>query len=285
MARARNIKPGFFTNDQLAEVDPIGRLLFAGLWTLADREGRLHDRPKKIKAEVLPYDDADVDALLTILADRGFILRYSVAGVAYLQVVNWAKHQSPHHKETDSDIPAPDQHGADTASIPTPSGTDEALAPVEHQTNTGQAPVEHEINRADSGYLIPDTLNLIPDTLTPPKPPKGADRAPTPLHGPNLGVEQRELFERFWRAYPKRQAKAEAVRWWQRAKPDPDTVAAMLDGIARQLQSASWQSEGGRFIPMPSTWLNQRRWEDETAMPPPRLPHNHPEMARRRIYD
>jgi hypothetical protein len=49
MARSRNIKPGFFTNDELAECHPLGRLLFAGLWTIADKEGRLDDRPKKLK--------------------------------------------------------------------------------------------------------------------------------------------------------------------------------------------------------------------------------------------
>ena len=61
MARARNIKPSFFTNDVLAEIDPLGRLLFIALWTMADREGRLEDRPKRIKAEALPYDDANAD--------------------------------------------------------------------------------------------------------------------------------------------------------------------------------------------------------------------------------
>ena len=48
MARARILKPGFFANELLAEIHPYGRLLFAGLWTLADREGRLEDRPKRI---------------------------------------------------------------------------------------------------------------------------------------------------------------------------------------------------------------------------------------------
>ena len=54
--RARNIKPGFFKNDTLAELEFAARLLFIGLWGLADRAGRLEDRPKKIKAEVFPYD-------------------------------------------------------------------------------------------------------------------------------------------------------------------------------------------------------------------------------------
>lgn len=105
MARARIIKPGFFMNDELAEVEPLGRLLFAGLWTIADREGRLEDRAKKIKVEILPYDDCDVDFLLDELHNRGFITRYSVNGKKYIQIVNFSKHQNPHQNEKASSIP------------------------------------------------------------------------------------------------------------------------------------------------------------------------------------
>ena len=97
-------------NDQLAEIEPLGRLLFAGLWCIADREGRLEDRPKRIKAEVLPYDDCDVDDLLNKLAEREFIIRYEVNGEKYIQVVNFIKHQNPHYKEVPSEIPAPEGH-------------------------------------------------------------------------------------------------------------------------------------------------------------------------------
>lgn len=86
MARARNIKPGFFANEKLAECDPLARLLFAGLWCLADREGRLEDRPKRIRAEVLPYDICDAEALLEQLKEHGFILRYESCGSRYIQV-------------------------------------------------------------------------------------------------------------------------------------------------------------------------------------------------------
>lgn len=112
MARARSLKPGFFTNDKLAECQPLARLLFAGLWTLADREGRLEDRAKKIKAEVLPYDDADADELLTALAGHGFIQRYEVNGEKYIQIVAFLKHQNPHVKEPASSIPPPQKNGS-----------------------------------------------------------------------------------------------------------------------------------------------------------------------------
>ena len=102
MARARNIKPGFFDNEILGELPALTRLLFIGLWCLADREGRLQDRPKRIKKELLGYDDVtadDVDTMLQQLNDNGFIQRYEIAGEQYIQVTNFLKHQNPHCKE------------------------------------------------------------------------------------------------------------------------------------------------------------------------------------------
>lgn len=109
MARARNIKPGFFANEELAELPMAARLLFIGLWTLADREGRLEDRPKRIKAQIFPYDDnLDVDQLLNDLFQnkQRFILRYKIGEDSFIQISNFAKHQKPHANESESAIPA-----------------------------------------------------------------------------------------------------------------------------------------------------------------------------------
>ena len=84
--RSRNIKPGFFKNEILAECDPLARVLFAGLWCMADREGRLEFRPKRIKAEILPYDDCKIDVLLNQLLQTGFIIVYSIDGANYLSI-------------------------------------------------------------------------------------------------------------------------------------------------------------------------------------------------------
>lgn len=138
MARSRNLKPGFFKNEALAELAPLARILFAGLWCIADREGRLEDRPKRIRAELLPYDDGSVDAMLDELRLAGFILRYQRGEQRFIQVVNFAKHQNPHVREPESTIPAPDEHSAGTV-----------LAPDEHRTGP-----------ADS--LNPLTSSLIP---------------------------------------------------------------------------------------------------------------------------
>lgn len=111
MPRMRAIKPGFLHNELLAECEPLARVLFAGLWMFADREGRLEERRRRIKADCLPYDDCDVGALLDQLAARGFIERYAVDGVAVIQVVNFRKHQRPHKREAASTLPGPNGRG------------------------------------------------------------------------------------------------------------------------------------------------------------------------------
>lgn len=107
MARARNLKPGFFKNEDLAKCDPLARLLFAGLWCWADREGKLEDRPERLKAEILPYDKVDVSKLLDQLAARGFILRYEASGKRCIQITTFAKHANPYKDEPSFDLPDP----------------------------------------------------------------------------------------------------------------------------------------------------------------------------------
>jgi len=112
MARARNIKPKFFTNPELVELPFSTRLLFIGLWTIADREGRLEDRPKQIKMNIFPSDEVDINSALSDLQNAGLLLRYEVDGVRYLQINTFCKHQNPHKDEKASTIPAPKLHGA-----------------------------------------------------------------------------------------------------------------------------------------------------------------------------
>lgn len=109
--RARNIKPTFFSNEDLADLEYQARLLFIGLWCAADREGRLEDRPKRLKALLFPYDEdmtaTRMDGLLSQLEDAKFIIRYQVGEGRFIQVVNWKKHQRPYQDERASTLPPP----------------------------------------------------------------------------------------------------------------------------------------------------------------------------------
>lgn len=148
MARARNIKPSLFKNEILGQADPIYTLLFQSLWLLADREGRLEDRPMRIKAETFPYRDGlNIDAMLSWLHENGFIVRYSSRENPndsrenrYIQVVNFFKHQNPHKNEAESTIPCFSNGCTTSEKIGTTS------------EKIGSAPA--------------DSLNLIPDSLS-----------------------------------------------------------------------------------------------------------------------
>ena len=146
MARSRNLKPGFFKNEFLSLLDPYARLLFAGLWTLADREGRLEDRPLKIKAELFPYESVDAEKLLDELdkSPDKFIIRYVIDNKHYIQISNWLEHQNPHRQERPSKIPAYDTCRENNGTCRENNGSDRASSLI-------------------PSSLIPDSLNLIPD--------------------------------------------------------------------------------------------------------------------------
>lgn len=93
-------------NEDLAELEPLTRLFFIYLWMLADREGRVEDRPKKLKAKALPYDiNVDADVMLNDLQSGGFLVRYEADGGKYIQILTFSKHQKPHSNESQSVIP------------------------------------------------------------------------------------------------------------------------------------------------------------------------------------
>ena len=150
MARTRNLKPAFFKNEDLAECDPVVRLLFAGLWTLADREGRLEYRPKRIRAELFPYDAFDVAGMLDQLAARGFIRLYEVDGQKYLEIPTFLTHQHPHPSEKTS-CPQPPEVA---------TAVKNNCKSVTSRENSRQ--VSEEQGTKPSLYLVPSTSHLAP---------------------------------------------------------------------------------------------------------------------------
>lgn len=73
-----------------------------------------------------------------------------------------------------------------------------------------------------------------------------------------------EMFEIFWEHYPRKTAKKLAFSAFQKINPDNSLLDKMLYAI--KWQSEKWKEENYKFAPHPSTWLNQRRWEDECPL-------------------
>lgn len=157
MARARNIKPAFFNNDILAELDPLDRLAFIGLWTIADYKGCLEYRPLKIKAMILPYDNCDFSKIAINLDKSGFIRLYSVDDVEYIKILNFEKHQNPHKNEKEKGSDIPDYQPQDI----------DSKGKKEKSRKIAINPDKNGTNRADSLNLIPDSLSLKPELVIP----------------------------------------------------------------------------------------------------------------------
>lgn len=69
-----------------------------------------------------------------------------------------------------------------------------------------------------------------------------------------------EDFQKFWSAYPKKVGKQATAKAFKKVDVPLDVLMTALD---QQKQLAQWKKDGGQYIPNPTTWLNQRRWEDE----------------------
>lgn len=237
MARARNIKPAFFDNDELAENDPLGRLLFIGLWTLADYQGNLEWRSKRIQKQILAYDKCDIDKLAINLDKSGFIRFYSDGDNLYVNIANFTKHQNPHKNERSkgSGIPNYSDQGRQMVDL---------KGLTINRDLSGLKPDDSDSNRADSLLLIPDSPILIPS-----------------YEDEHL---LEEGFDIFYSAGLVKKSKAQAYKKFKslakQMKADPIEFGQLL---AADVQARIAKQQFGIDKLHPSTYLNNQRWTDE----------------------
>ena len=89
----------------------------------------------------------------------------------------------------------------------------------------------------------------------------------TPKNPPTPKGVIDNCFANFWNPYPRKTAKVQAQKAWAKLNPSPALQAQILAALAAQCKSEQWTKDGGAFIPHASTWLNQRRWEDQLPSP------------------
>jgi hypothetical protein len=247
--RARNLKPGLFKNEILGAADPLYTLVFEGLWCMADKAGRLEDRPLRIHAEVNPYrPSASTVQALDWLVQHRFMIRYEAAGQKYLAVRNFGEHQQPHIKEAVSKIPAPSNQEVVEAPVKTGASTEvAALTP-------------------DSGLLIPDSGV------------RGAARQPGDVPRlPKLSKPaEPDWMPAFRRAYPRRsgsQRWESARRHAVKRLAEGHTVAEIMAGVERYAAYCAAESIlGRREVQQAATFLGDDKGFLEPWTPsPPKL--------------
>lgn len=241
MARIRSVKPEFWADEDLAELQRDARLLYIGLWNLSDEHGRLRGDPRYIKGQLFPYDEdlppKEVDVLLNALVSAKKLVRYTVDGAQYAFLPNLARHQRLDSDKVPSRLPPP----AETPD-PDSSASESEKIPDESAPRAEQTTLLYVAGSMEQGAWSMEHVDS----------PESARRSRADAE-----------FDRFWAAYPRREAKGPARKAWDKAilRADPDRILAAAE---------TYRDQPGRdpkFTAHPATWLNGDRWLDER--PPP----------------
>lgn len=232
MSRIRTIKPEFFRHYELwlAEHEtglPL-RVAFAGLWCVADREGRFPWIPPQLKIETLPYDDVEFSRVLDALATCGFVEKYRVGERDFGVIPAFKKHQAINNRERDSELPKP----PDDAVLTRVARVRDALTTREAHVAQGKEGKgkEQDKPRGNGDSLFPEFW------------------AAYPVH------KAKETARRAWnRIQPDRELLKLILAAVEAQKRERGALRAAGKFVPE------WKH--------PATWLNASCWEDEVAKP------------------
>ena len=242
--RIRSLKPEFFDSPSTATAGPWARILFMGMWCMADDWGVGPANPKELAASIFPNDDQwtskELPSLCKEVADSYGVVFYTHRGRPYFQIPTWEDHQITQRRAKRRYPTADDPESVlDQASPELPSIRKEL--PCE----------DKEKSSSEQGNRGSGEQGNSPSR-------KRSDETP-------------EGFDAWWAQWPKKVAKAAALKAYKTALKKTD---ALTLGQSAAAFIAAEQRKGTaiEYIPNASTWLNQERWEDDTSTPPAMAP-------------
>jgi hypothetical protein len=170
MARIRSLKPEYWADEEIAELPRDARLLYVGLWNLADEHARLRGDARYVKGQLFPYDDdldsTAIDGLLKLLADAGKLVRYVVGGRSYAFLPTLSKHQRLEPDRVPSRLPGPPgatpstpssepraDESAPDANTSEPRAKDHALSMFSSLSLAGSMEQQHARERAPAAAI------------------------------------------------------------------------------------------------------------------------------------
>lgn len=208
---------------QIAKLSRDARLLYIGLITFGDDDGRLKASPALIRSQMYPYDDdvkvADVARWLKEIEGQKLVVGYEVEGEPYYFHPKWEEYQQIREdRRRESHIPAPDMEFLPVATKRQPIGN-------------------------QKGDKAPP--NISKDNIS------------------KDNINQDVAFVAFWEKYPYKVGKKAAWRAWQKVSYTPELGATIMAALEAWNATPQWTKDDGRYIPHPATWINGERWDDE----------------------
>jgi hypothetical protein len=228
MSKQRMIRDSFWTDSYIERLSPDEKLIFLYLLTnpLCNIGGIYEIRTKRIGFET-GYDIEVVENILSRFERDKKILRHE----DWIVLVNHIKNQSLNPSVI---------QGCERIFDELPE----------------------DIKLRVTGWVQAGLLNLTLLNLTLPNS-TSLNSTKRKKAEPVIGDIYSEDFSKVWNVYPKKVGKGGAYKAWQKIQPDVNIV---LSAVEEQKQCDQWQRDSGKYIPHLATWLNQRRWEDETKI-------------------
>jgi len=246
MPRIRTIKPSFWRSPSTGHASPWARLLYIAMWNWADDWGRAEWTPRELLGFAFPHDtddpcdDLNFPTLVQEVSRKFSIKFYRCGERRFYAVDNWDEHQKV-PKRVESKFPAPD----DPECVPDKEVYGESW---KSQNFSGTFLTTSE--KVGTGSKEVGSKEVGINTLARP-----ASKSLEP-----------DRFDEFWAVYPRKAAKAKARTKFATAvkKVGAQTV---IDGATRYAADPNLPEQ--QYIPHPTTWLEQGRWDD------PPLPARH----------
>jgi hypothetical protein len=195
MARIRGVKPELFRHEGLQDLGAQAMLIFIGLFTQSDKEGRFCWNVRQLKLDLLPFIDYDLGVTLSALSEAGFIEKYVINGKSYGVIPGFKTHQYTTGKEPDSKLPAPpNTNPSMTRTCPV---NDESLTGHTEERISGHTGSESE-SESESELGSEGEKDLTDSATAQP----AGDVFELPLKdGSSYGVPQ-ELYAEYCKSYP-----------------------------------------------------------------------------------
>lgn len=234
MARIRTIKPEFWTDEEIVELDYEHRLLFIGLWNFADDQGFFTDRPKRIKMQIFPGDNVDVEGALDTLWRAGLLTLYGSDEGRIWRITNWERHQR----------------------VSNPSRERYSLSDLREHPRPGVS--------------VQSTLESYPAEGREGKEGKEGNKGANSREStPNL-PEHDEQFTRFLQTHPNINNPTTTYKAWVEATKH-EQPERIIECAANYRAHTQRERTEPRYIKRSANWLNERAWlNTNAAAPPPR---------------
>lgn len=132
MARKRMIDPNIWQSEDFSKLSTLGKIVFIGLFSLADDEGRGRCNPVYLKSTLFPYEEgirsADIDKTLSEISSNMSVIFYSCDGSNYYSLYNWNTWQKI-DRPSESKIPEYDEKTMQRLFVDNSSNPRRAISP------------------------------------------------------------------------------------------------------------------------------------------------------------